>query len=38
MNVLWLNSLLLKNRYARDLVAIMYGENGPDFGAASDGM
>ncbi|KAH9647350.1 phosphoglucomutase [Citrus sinensis] len=23
--------------YARDLVAIMYGENGPDFGAASDG-
>lgn len=23
--------------YAKDLVAIMYGDNGPDFGAASDG-
>lgn len=27
-----------QNRYAKDLVKIMYGENGPDFGAASDGM
>lgn len=26
------------NSYAKDLVDIMYGENGPDFGAASDGM
>lgn len=26
------------NRYAKDLVNIMYGVNGPDFGAASDGM
>lgn len=26
------------NRYAKDLVSIMYGKNGPDFGAASDGM
>jgi hypothetical protein len=24
-------------RYAKDLVNIMYGEVGPDFGAASDG-
>lgn len=26
------------NSYAKDLVNIMYGENGPDFGAASDGI
>lgn len=26
------------NRYAKELVDIMFGENGPDFGAASDGM
>ena len=28
---------LILNRYAKDLVKTMYGENGPDFGAASDG-
>lgn len=25
------------NSYAKDLVNILYSENGPDFGAASDG-
>lgn len=30
--------VFLSNRYAKDLVNIMYGENGPDFGAASDGI
>lgn len=29
---------LFWERYAKDLVNIMFGENGPDVGAASDGM
>lgn len=33
-----LNSFFMRlNRYAEELVKIMYGDNGPDFGAASDG-
>lgn len=28
---------LFWNRYAKDLVKIMYSEDAPDFGAASDG-
>ena len=30
-------NLLIWNRYAKELVDIMYAEHGPDFGAASDG-
>ena len=26
------------NRYAKDLVNILFSEDGPDFGAASDGI
>ena len=29
---------MLSNRYAKDLVNILYSKDGPDFGAASDGM
>lgn len=29
---------LLWNRYAEELVKILFGENAPNFGAASDGM
>lgn len=27
-----------EKRYAKDLVNILYSKDGPDFGAASDGM
>ena len=42
MNPLWNNRLfgadgLAPPRYAEELVKIMYAENAPDFGAASDG-
>ena len=29
---------VLFNRYAKDLVNILFSEDGPDFGAASDGI
>ena len=32
------HSDLFSYSYAKDLVNILYSENGPDFGAASDGM